>query len=325
MLNEFRQDPITGEWILFSTNRVLRPHHTSQTVRQTAAECPFERPLDSNNEILASYPQKSGDDWRAMAVTNKYSFFQPVVNDSVRTVGPFAILPPNGSSEVIIFRDHNRSLYEFTSAEAYLLFEIWRERFQLLADSGNSYVIPFYNQGINAGGSLDHPHAQIMATSLIPMDVRTKLDTVRQYYERQQLNIYEVMLAWEIAEKHRIMYENDSFVALCPFVSRIPYEIRIFPKASSASFEQISETDLAALSNCFTAIVRMLEKALNKPDFNLFIHTLPPGIPTAALAYRWHIEIMPQLTIPGGFELGSGLRVNTIDPDEAAEKFRNNQ
>jgi UDPglucose--hexose-1-phosphate uridylyltransferase len=55
-----------------------------------------------------------------------------------------------------------------------------------------------------------------------------------------------------------------------------------------------------------------------------FLHSGPgPSASSAAAAsFHWHLEICPRTSIPNGFELGSGLSINTINPEESAERLR---
>jgi UDPglucose--hexose-1-phosphate uridylyltransferase len=132
------------------------------------------------------------------------------------------------------------------------------------------------------------------------------------------------MLKWELGEKKRIVYENENFLVFCPFVSKTEYEVRIFSKEGHAHFEKMPEELFADLGNAFSVIFKKIGRALDKPDYNFFIHTSPidHSLPKAHEFYSWHIEILPKVASVGAFELASGMEINVVDPDEAAKLFR---
>ena len=132
------------------------------------------------------------------------------------------------------------------------------------------------------------------------------------------------MLGWEIEDKKRIVYENEDFLCFCPFVSKTPYEVRVFPKRSSPHFEAVSDAQIPSLALALNTVLRKMDKALDEPDFNFFIHTAPPRKNSHSNNdfYHWHMEVVPRLSMVGGLELGADVFVNVVDPDEAADLFR---
>jgi len=79
---------------------------------------------------------------------------------------------------------------------------------------------------------------------------------------------------------------------------------------------------LPGLADVLSSSLKKIAVALDDPDYNFFIHTSPLEATHAHEFYTWHIEIIPKISILGGFELGSGIDVNVIDPDEAAKLLR---
>ena len=80
----------------------------------------------------------------------------------------------------------------------------------------------------------------------------------------------------------------------------------------------------ADLGDAFSATFKKIGKALDRPDYNFFIHTSPINSSLSKVHefYSWHIEILPKVASVGAFELASGMEINVIDPDEAAKLFR---
>jgi len=104
--------------------------------------------------------------------------------------------------------------------------------------SASKYVLIFHNHGPAAGASLNIPY-QIISIPILPPDVKRSILGSEQYYRENRRRVYDVMLEWEVKEGKRIVYENDFFIAYCPYVSKTPYEIRIYCRESHAHFEKM--------------------------------------------------------------------------------------
>jgi UDPglucose--hexose-1-phosphate uridylyltransferase len=130
------------------------------------------------------------------------------------------------------------------------------------------------------------------------------------------------MIEGEEEAKTRVVYENEYAIVYAPFVSREPFELRICPKAHSAYFEDTSEEVIRGVAEALQNGLKRLEKGLNRPNYNLFLHTAPVRGKSLYHHYHWHFEVQPKLNISAGFELSTGIEINTIDPDTAAEFLR---
>ena len=126
-------------------------------------------------------------------------------------------------------------------------------------------------------------------------------------------------------EGDRTVYENDAFIALCPYASRVPYEVRIYPKNFSACFEQTTDDELKLFADVLGETLRKVRDGLNDPAYNFYIHTSPKDgdVPNCNEFYTWHLEILPKISTMAGFEMGTGIDVNVVSPEMAAEILRN--
>lgn len=329
MLNEFRKDLVSGEWVLFATNRTKRPDpdgsETKEKFYRPKDGCPFEDPVKFGNEPIWSWPE--GSDWKIMVVKNKYPAVQAGVCGPGGQVGPFAVHGAVGAHDVFIFRDHDKRLADFLPEEMTATIEVYKKRHQEISALSDctQYVLLFNNSGQEAGASLFHPHTQIMSLPIVPPDISHSLVGARRFYEKNKKKVYGLMTEWETAQKKRIVHENKSFVAFCPFVSHSPYEVRIFPKNGEADFRQITAEAEKDLAETMLAVLKKIKFALNDPDYNFFIHTAPVRsfLGDTGEFYTWHVEILPRLsTAMGAFEVGTRVNINIVDPDEAAEELR---
>ena len=333
-LNEFRQDLVSGDWVLYSTQRSRRPQeHKYADSYQPKEGCPFEDPKASGQEIIEFYPSLAGqaeDDWFAASLKNKYPGVKQGICSPGFQNGPFEIHGAIGSHEVIVYKDHEKHFADFSQAEAVNAIRFYKKRYQSISEGENKdctrYIMIFHNFGKEAGASIYHPHSQVISTPILPPDVASSISGSYDFYEKNKKRVYDVIIDWEKEQKKRIVYENDLFIAFCPFVSKIPYEVRIFLRDSHAHFEKMPDEFDKYLADALISVLKKIKGALNNPPYNFFIHTAPfeNGLANPAHEYySWHIEILPKLSISAGFELGTGVDINIVDPDMAAEELRN--
>lgn len=130
------------------------------------------------------------------------------------------------------------------------------------------------------------------------------------------------MIEWEKKKKNRVIYENAGAIAFAPFVSKSPFEVRIFPKKHLPYFENTLDESIDYAVDALQNALRKIEKNLKDPDYNFFLHTAPIRNKASYKMYHWHIEVIPKISIRAGFELGTGVDINPVDPDEAAALLR---
>lgn len=332
MTNEFRQDPVSGDWVLFAPQRAKRPgSRQREPFYQSKEECRFEpERLSEQEPPLAVYSkgklvQDISSDWTTVVLPNKFPALKRGMCGPVFERGPFAVAEGAGFHELVITRDHERHLGQLTEPEVAEVLQAYRDRYLSISnDKCGEYVMIFHNHGHLAGASVYHNHSQIISMPIIPTGILKNMRSAQNYFEKTGKRIHEVLLEWERQENKRIVFENDRFVVLCPYVSRTPYEMRIFPKNSSAYFDDVSEDDIPHLAQALSKSLRMMDAVLDRPDYNFFIHTAPPKKPTAPSYdfYHWHVEILPRSSIDAGLEFGTNVFVNSVDPDEAATQLK---
>ena len=186
-----------------------------------------------------------------------------------------------------------------------------------------NYILIIHNHGREAGASVSHPHSQILAIPFIPSDISRSLSGSAIYKIERKRCVHCDIIEWELKEKKRIIFENDNFVALMPYVPRFSYEIRIFPKNHLVFFEEANNLELKDFAEALRVSLAKIFYGLGNPSYNFFIHTPPTDAEHDYNFYHWHLEINPRIAIWGGFELGTGGEVINTDPDEAAEFLRN--
>jgi len=323
---ELRKDPVSGDWIVIAPGRAKRPHeHILKKPKRKASAvkgCPFENPGVNGHLPVLSYP--NNERWRVQIIQNKYPAFTHEGGEVTREQhGPFSVLPAVGYHDVVVTRDHKNNFAHLPKGEANQLFQAFRDRYLMFSEHKSiEYALMFQNWGPTAGASIYHPHYQMIAIPVIPPDVDHSLEGSSRFYEKHKQCVHCAMIDWERKEKKRIIYENKEVVAFAPFVSRSPFEIRIFPKKHLPYFEDSDSRIFDSAVETLQKSLHSIEKKLNDPDYNFFIHTAPIRNKNDFQHYHWHIEILPKVTLRAGFELGTGVEINVVDPDEAAKLLR---
>jgi UDPglucose--hexose-1-phosphate uridylyltransferase len=323
-VNEFRRDLVSGDWTLIAPGRARRPdasenRHEWEDSYQRKEDCPFEDPAAAGaGELLLV---REG----IFVIRNKYPALAPGVCGQPMERGPFLVQVAHGFHELVITRDHERHFAQFTDQETAQVLAVYQERYRAIAqDECGDYISIFHNHRREAGASIWHHHSQILSTPVVPPEVLRSLEGADQYFQQHGQSVHGTLIRWELAQKERIVAENERFVLFCPFVSKTPYEMRIFPKEHSPRYELTSAEDLLLCARLLNTALRALDKALADPPFNFYIHTAP--VQKDSLInydyYHWHIEIVPKIKTDAGFELGTGLFVNPVDPDDAAQTLR---
>ncbi len=326
-ISELRQDIVSGDWVVIATGRARRPHEFLKQKRprfdQPKKTCPFENLPEQVLSFYALHDGQEKDNWWVEVVPNKYPAFGKGVCSLFHKVGPYQWIEGVGFHEVVITRSHKRSIAEMSEEEVELILRAYQERYLVIKkDECVRYISILHNHGRLSGATISHPHSQIIAIPVIPPDIGKSIRGSGDYSSRYKTCIHCLVLRYELKAKDRIIYENESFVAIAPFASKTAFEIRIFPKKHSPHFEEIGMEERRYLADTMRVSLAKLFKGLRNPDYNFFLHTAPTRDSREFRQYHWHFEILPKTSIWGGFEISTGIEISTITPEEAAKFLR---
>ncbi len=334
-IGELRQDPITEEWVVIATNRNKRPnHHDSGRIPAKKLPryddgCPFCN--------LAKFPQEpdvlrlpdDADNWQVHIFGNKYPAFVPKDEFRLRQSGPYRAIEAVGYHELLATRWHNQLDSVLNQQMMSLELEALVLRYrQLRTKPSVNYIQIIKNHGAEAGGSLPHPHHQIFTLPVLPSDIGKLLHGTERFAKQNKEKAFTIIMEFELADRSRLVYENEYFAAFCPFASRVPYETWVMPKKSNPFFDSISPTEREALADAMRQVLGRIYTGLDDPPYNYYIHSAPcddTGFVCDINSFghfRWHVAILPRLSKFGGFELGSGVEINTVAPEAAATFLR---
>jgi UDPglucose--hexose-1-phosphate uridylyltransferase len=331
-MSVIRQDIATKDWTIFAVDRSKRPHDFKQRRRRKVLKsfekgCPFCRGNENMTPAdIMSLRDKSGD-WTIRVVPNKFPILEPgdikKYDTRNKTGGLYFEVSGAGNHEVIIESpEHDASLCHMNIQQVKDIIDLYKTRFIELSRSKNCRnVIIFRNQGIRAGTSLAHPHSQIVAIPFMPAFMKNKIYESKKYFNDTGECVYCKVIDYEKKARQRIIYENGEFIAIAPYASVVPYNILILPKEHQACFAQITRKGIEDLASILIITLKKLYNLLDNPDYNYIIDSASFG-ETGSRHYHWHLEILPRLITRAGFEISSGINVNTIFPEECARLLR---
>jgi UDPglucose--hexose-1-phosphate uridylyltransferase len=329
-MSEIRLDPPTEEWVVIATERAKRPHDFAR--QQAKPELPAfspSCPFCPGNESMTppetiSCPGEKGQGWRVRGFANRFAALIAGDNTMRREEeGFFLDMDGMGVHEVIVETPaHNQPLALQEDGGLEDVLRAYQERYNAISRIPFvRLIIIFKNQGASAGTSLEHPHSQLVAVPVVPKHFRMKYEVSIRHYDNTGRCLYADLIERELKIGRRVVKETEKFVVFHPFASRQPFETWVVPKKQQASFGNASAEDLETLAHFLRIVLLKLYRGLNNPDFNYVIDTAPVGDENKNY-YMWHLRIIPRLTEVAGFEIGSGININTALPEETAKFIR---
>jgi UDPglucose--hexose-1-phosphate uridylyltransferase len=331
---ELRIDPLTGLKTIVAGERATRPGGGFSVQPQPPIDPEGDPFLEGHEErtppeVHALRPDggaENGGGWLVRVVPNLY----PALGDAGGAADDgaldplesgrgepslFAARPAVGAHEVIVNSPRPvTSLRMLEPGEVATALGVWRDRMNAHPDA--SYVHVILNEGREAGASLPHTHAQLYALPFVPAAVARERERFTAHAERTQgRNLLEDVLQEEVRRRERIVAIDSEAVAICPFASRVPFQLQIVPRAPRARFQEEGPLGASLLHDVLGRLERVLGAL---PALNLWVRTAPRG----AEWFCWRIDLLPRLTHLAGLEMGVGVNLNIVPPERAAEQLR---
>jgi UDPglucose--hexose-1-phosphate uridylyltransferase len=327
---ELRKDPVTGRWVIISTERRKRPtdFRLESVHIPPDSACPFCEGHEhmTPRELHAHRRNGSGPNtpgWDLRIVPNQFPVLRVEGTLDRQGEGLFDKMNGIGAHEVIIESPrHEETLATMTEAAVEQVLWAFRARVQdLKQDRRFRYIIIFKNHGAAAGAALDHTHSQLIALPIVPREVRDEVEGAKAHYAQKERCVFCDILHQEFADGRRLIAETADIVAVAPYAPRFPFETWILPRRHQSLFEDAQRQEYAGLAHVLGDVLRRMNRALRNPPYNLLIHSAPLS-ETASDFYHWHVEIIPKLTKVAGFEWATGFYLNPTSPEEAAQVLR---
>lgn len=325
---EIRQNMATKEWVIIATERAKRPEEFVQRDKEKAEDrppysptCPF---CPGNEELdLEQLRLPAEGDWQVRVVRNRY----PALHDNgdrVRTVdGVHRSISGVGHHDVIVEnRLHNISPAFQDVRNLELTLQAFQIRGRALREDRRiEHIVFFKNHGPTAGTSLLHPHSQMLALPMVPYTVRKRIEEARRYHDDTGECVFCRMRMEEEREQSRVLLHSPHFSAFIPYAAFSPFHIWVLPRRHGASFLDVLPEEIHDLAHVLRRLLRMVHFGLNDPDFNYVIRTAPEE-ERASPYLHWYLALVPRVSQTAGFELGSGMFINTALPEDSAHFLR---
>jgi len=337
--NEVRKDYLLDRWVVIATERGRRPTDFAKQVREKAKTgicvmCPGNEHMTPPAVLLylrsgkgiRKAKDKNGlrpKNWLIRVIPNLYPAFSPPKD----RIGPKQITKSSnlavavGHHEVLVESPiHDESPADAKIPQLMHVINAYIDRLrELSAKPYVQYVAIFRNHGLEAGASLSHAHSQIIATPFIPKTVKEEIDASKKFWKQKKKCVF-----CDIIEKEhrgpRFILENSKFMVFSPYASVNPMEFWIFPKQHETSLINMSQGEVKIFAETLKPCLTGLKTLVNDPPYNFGFHIALNK--EACDYYHWHLEVYPRLAIWAGFEKSTGVYINTMTPETAAESLR---
>jgi len=327
-MSELRYNFVSDEWVVLATDRAKRPKDflkdtgPPKVLPEYKPDCPFCAGNETKTP-LELFRIGSKDSWKVRAVYNKFAALSSRGELIHHDSGIYRSCSGVGVHEVIIEHPaHNACLPLLQDAEVADIINVYQQRYcAVRKDKRFEAIIIFKNHGPSAGTSLEHPHSQLIATPVVPPQLNKRRDQSFKFYKNKKSCLLCRIIAEELKAKTRIIEEGKSFVSFIPYAALSPFHLWIIPKRHMGSFDLINQEEVLDLARTLKETLSKLYYGLADPDYNYTLHSLPLKKGEDDY-FHWYLSVIPRISQLAGFELGSGMFINTSVPEEGAAFLR---
>jgi UDPglucose--hexose-1-phosphate uridylyltransferase len=280
--------------------------------------------------LLALPPEGA---WQVRVTPHPDPFYRIEGEPGRQADGMYDRMRPVGAHEVIIETpDHDLQLPRMRDDQIELVLQAYASRItDLKRDARFKYVTVFKNHGALAGEEWPHSHSLVTATTFVPRRILYELRSSKEWHGEKERCVFCDIVRQDEKQARRIVDTQGDYVALCPYASRVPYEVWIMSRRHNHLFEQprpgANRRNLAALLG---RTLRRIEKV--SQAYHLALHTSPNTTlksgefrgfwKTVADDYHWHLEILPIIQGRSKSYSIKEVYMNALMPEDAAETLR---
>lgn len=334
--NELRKDYLLNRWVVIAKERSRRPTDLAKQRPEAAksAACPLcvgnehmTPPAvlllqQVGGEVKRGHDPPEGErptNWLVRTIPNMYPAFTPPQHpeDALQIFSTADFGYAIGYHEVVVESPvHEEGPADASLKQLELVIETYIDRFKALsAKSYVKYISIFRNYGLEAGASLSHAHSQIIATPMIPPPIQEEKQAADKYQQEHGRCAFCDILEREV-KTQRLIMENEEYAVIAPYGSINPMEFWILPKRHAPNIGSLTPQEIKSFAETLKASLKALKDVVNDPPYNYGIHqTIDEG-------YHWHLEVYPKLSTWAGFEKSTGVYINTVTPESAAEALK---
>ena len=327
-MSEIRLNPITREWVIIAKEKGKKPEDfiivkENRTPPEFLKTCPF---CPGNEAVTPKETFKICDEkgWKIRVVPNKFAVLSGE-GEKIRT-GTEIHKNVNGvgTHEVIVETPvHNLTTATMPLEQLKEVMQTYRDRFlEVYSDQRVEHVIVFKNSGPASGTTIEHPHSQVVGIPVTPLHIRSRIENAMRFFDDTGGCLMCRIIKDELREGTRIVMDTRHFTAFVPYAALSPFHTWIFPKKHSGFFADMQSEEIWDLASSLKSIMARVYHGLNNPDFNYVVMSGNPSDVNSGFIH-WYLSIVPRMAMASGFELGSGMYINPLIPERAAEYLRN--
>lgn len=302
--SEIRRDYIQEKYVIISPRRKARPHDIT-TPKTSCVFCPQN--IVHAGKIVAAVRDttEKKEPWAIRVIQNKF----PTVSSTNKKV--------YGRQEVVVETpDHLKEIENLSDARVARILKVYIERTKEISrDKKINYILIFKNNGGAAGASLQHAHSQIFATAFVPPHLRDKSRRMEAHRIKHGECVYCDVIKKEMHGPRLIAY-NAHVIAFCPFAPMHNYEVWIMPRRHLDNITQLTNDERLSFAKMLKRVLKKIN-ALALP-YNYYFHQVVHDTDQ-----HLYMKITPRGSVWAGVEIGSGLIINPVSPEEAAKFYRN--
>lgn len=300
--SEIRKHYFMNRYVVIAPKRNLRPDSFEASKLQHKSDQPW---AGVNDPALFELKNASGG-WDVKVVANLYP--------ALSADNPKAF----GHQEIVIETpDHTREFSELPQEHIEKVLGVFLIRLQAIkALPDIKYVSVFKNDGPRAGASIAHPHSQIIGLPVVPPQIISEGEVLKEYAKEHGTCAYCDVIGWERQQKVRMIFEDKHIAAFSPFAGSAPFGLWIIPKRHAQSFADLSQPERSSLAGVLKTSTIKLDQA--QFSYNFFLHEGAPGYD-----HHFALKIEPRIAIFAGLELSTGVIINPVPPEYAALWYKN--
>lgn len=311
---ELRKDYILDRYVIIASERKVRPREFKKEEKEVKVkECVFCPGHEHETPPEIGRIADDKGNWRIRWFNNLFPAVEKKGTAEIKTDNRFfTFSDAYGAHEVIVETpDHEKQIADLSVEQISDVFKVYSNRIiELHKDKNIKYVLILKNEGREAGTSRIHAHSQVIAYNKIPKYVQEEVEAIKKYEHCPYGDIINIE-----RNSFRRAFENNRFIAFCPYASRYNYEIWVFPKNHITNITNFDDDDFMALAGIMKKILLKIKEL--GCAYNYFLHYSPHGE-----NLHFHIEVCPRIATWGGFELGTDTVINSVSPERAAEFYK---
>jgi len=309
MKPEIRKDYIQEKYVIIAPKRGKRPHDVERPerikplIKKECIFCPSQI-NKAGKSILTVKSSNKKDPWAIKVIKNK---FPAVSIDNNKAYGRQEVL--------IETPDHIKETEDLSLSQIIELFKVYALRTKAISkDKKIEYILIFKNNGGTAGASLQHAHSQIFATQFLPPHLKDKSQKSQAYKLEHGSCVYCDVIKKE-KRGPRLVFEDKNIIAFCPWAPMHNYEIWIMPKRHIDNITMLNRAE----QKSFAIVLKKILKKINQLDlpYNYYFHQVIND-----RDQHLYLKVKPRGSVWAGVEIGSGLIINPVSPEQTAKYYR---